>query len=169
MSSIIQWCNENTGFLTAILSAIGLLLSSVAIVVSISTARLPFKKRILLGSSVNIGTTIIPGVSVNTSILGMSATATNIGNRRVSLTYLGYAIKKDGQIIILYPLDREFDCKGSLAPSEVLETQFSKEELIGRLGGEKRDLKLFVYAKDTEEKEYKRKAGTIGKMIDNLS
>lgn len=37
----IQWCNENNGFLTAILSITSLLLSVTAIVVSIMTARLP--------------------------------------------------------------------------------------------------------------------------------
>ena len=37
--NIIRWCNENNGFLTAILSLIGLVLSVTAIVVSIRTAR----------------------------------------------------------------------------------------------------------------------------------
>ena len=46
--NIIQWCNENTGFLTAILSLIGLVLSVTAIVVSIRTARLPYKKKLML-------------------------------------------------------------------------------------------------------------------------
>lgn len=167
--SIIQWCNENTGFLTAVLSVIGLILSFVAITVSINTARLPFKKRILLGSSINIGTSLGAGGSVNTSILGMSATATNIGNRRVSLMYLGFAVQKDGKLNMIYPLNRQFNGKGTLAPSEMLETQFSKDELIGGLSREKQDLKIFVYAKDTEGKEYKRRVGTIGKMIENLS
>ena len=40
MELIINWCNDNNGFITAILSAIGLLLSVIAIVVSIRTARL---------------------------------------------------------------------------------------------------------------------------------
>ena len=48
--NIIQWCNENNGFLTAILSLIGLVLSVTAIVVSIRTARLPYKKKLMLGS-----------------------------------------------------------------------------------------------------------------------
>ena len=49
----ICWCNENNGFLTAVLSIIGLLLSMIAIVVSVSTARMPYKKR-LLNKSVQI-------------------------------------------------------------------------------------------------------------------
>lgn len=39
---VIQWCNENNGFLTAILSVVGLMLSVIAIVISIHTARLPY-------------------------------------------------------------------------------------------------------------------------------
>ena len=60
--NIIRWCNENNGFLTAILSLIGLVLSVTAIVVSIRTARLPYKKKLMLGSYMSVGTSMIPGV-----------------------------------------------------------------------------------------------------------
>lgn len=95
--NIIQWCNENNGFLTAILSLIGLVLSVTAIVVSIRTARLPYKKKLMLGSYMSVGASMIPGVGAETQILGMSASATNVGNRTINITYLGYAIKKDGR------------------------------------------------------------------------
>ena len=54
--NIIQWCNENNGFLTAILSLIGLVLSVPAIVVSLRTARLPYKKKLMLGSYMSFDT-----------------------------------------------------------------------------------------------------------------
>lgn len=95
--NIIQWCNENNGFLTAILSLIGLVLSVTAIVVSVRTARLPYKKKLMLGSYMSLGASMISSVGAETQILGMSASATNIGNRTVNITYLGYAIKKDGR------------------------------------------------------------------------
>lgn len=95
--NIIRWCNENNGFLTAILSLIGLVLSVTAIVVSIRTARLPYKKKLMLGSYMSVGASMIPGVGAETQILGMSASATNVGNRTINITYLGYAIKKDGR------------------------------------------------------------------------
>lgn len=100
--NIIQWCNENNGFLTAILSLIGLVLSVTAIVISVRTARLPYKKKLMLGSYMPLGASMIPGVGAETQILGMSASATNIGNRTVNITYLGYAIKKDGRYNIIY-------------------------------------------------------------------
>ena len=166
---LIQWCNDNNGFLSAILSLIGLILSVTAIVVSIRTARLPYKKKIVLGLSLLLGASVVPGVSVKSSILGLSASATNVGNRTVNLTYLGYAVIKDGRFNMLYPYNREFDSKASLAPSEMSESQFYTDELIKCFSREDRNIKLFVYAKDTEGKEYKRKAGTIGKLMDNLT
>ena len=42
--SVVQWCNENVGFATIVLSALTLMVSIVAIVVSIKTAQLPYKK-----------------------------------------------------------------------------------------------------------------------------
>lgn len=93
--NFIQWCNDNNGFLTAIFSLIGMILSVTAIVVSIRTARLSYKKRILLGSPILLAAGIVPGVGAESSLLGMAASATNVGNRTVNLTYLGYTVKKD--------------------------------------------------------------------------
>ena len=45
----------------------------------------------------SVGASMIPGVGAETQILGMSASATNVGNRTINITYLGYAIKKDGR------------------------------------------------------------------------
>ena len=94
----IEWCNQNNGFISAILSIIGLLLSIIAIVISIHTARLPYKKKLLLGSSLLLGVSQIPLRGTETSLVGMSSTATNVGNRTISLMYLGFAIKKDGKL-----------------------------------------------------------------------
>jgi hypothetical protein len=104
--NFIQWCNDNNGFLTAILSLIGLILSVTAIVVSIRTARLPYKKRIMLGSSLLLGTSVVPGVSVESSILGMSASATNVGNRTAqkNILYQNTPNPAKEQTIIRYQL-----------------------------------------------------------------
>lgn len=165
----IQWCNENNGFLTAVLSIIGLFLSVTAIAVSVQTARLPYRKKLLLGSFLTLGTSVMKGICSETTVVGMSASATNIGNRTVNITYLGYAFKRDGRYNTLYPINREFDGKATLEPSEMAETQFYTEELMKCLSSIDRDTKLFVFAKDTEGTEYKRKAGTVGKLLDNLS
>ena len=49
MNEIINWCNNNDGFIMAILAFLSLLLSAVAIIVSIKTARMPYKKGLKLG------------------------------------------------------------------------------------------------------------------------
>ena len=78
MQDIIQWCNDNNGFLTAILSAVGLFLSTIAIVVSIKTARLPFKKKIVISTTTNIwfGTNPISN-KVNSGVQGISVNVVN--------------------------------------------------------------------------------------------
>lgn len=70
---------------------------------------------------------------------------------------------------MIYPVNRDFDGKASLNPSEMAETQFYKDELLKCFSKENRKTKLFVYDKDNEGAEHKRKAGTVGKLIDNLS
>lgn len=161
----IKWCNENNGFLTAILSIIGLLLSTIAIVVSISTARLPYKKRLLLGSSLLIGTSI----GANIQVLGLSASATNIGNRTINISYLGYALKKDGRLQKLNPINRVFNASAKLEPSEKHEVEFYRDELLGTLSQENQNAMLFIIAIDTEGTIYKQKTGTIGRLMSNLS
>ena len=43
LKEIVIWCNENTGFATILLSALTLIVSIIAVIVSINTARLPYK------------------------------------------------------------------------------------------------------------------------------
>ena len=164
----IQWCNENNGFISAILSIIGLLLSLIAIIISIHTARLPYKKKLLLGSSLLLGVSRIPIRGTETSLVGMSSTATNVGNRTISLTYLGFAIKKGRTFNKMYPVDRPFDSKAMLDPSEMYDVQFSKEEIIKGLSRENQSTKIYVFASDTEGTEYRKRIGTVGKVTSSL-
>ena len=166
--TFIDWCNQNNGFLSAILSAIGLFLSFIAIVVSIHTARLPYKKKLLIRSSLDIGISGIPGISVNYAVVGITASAANVGNRTISLTYLGYAIKKDGRFCKLHPMNRDFNCKACIKTSEMFQVEFQREELYNYLKNENNNTKLYVYANDTEGTVYKNKIGTVGDLLRNL-
>ena len=51
----------------------------------------------------------------------------------------------------------------------IFDYSWDKKETNKCFSKENRKTKLFVYAKDTEGAEHKRKAGTVGKLIDNLS
>lgn len=44
----VNWCNNNIGFATLILSALTLFVSILAVIVSIHTAKLPYKKKVLV-------------------------------------------------------------------------------------------------------------------------
>ncbi|MEN6471710.1 MAG: hypothetical protein ABFC62_09610 [Clostridiaceae bacterium] len=164
MTDIIGWCNQNNGFLTGILSIVGLLLSSVAIVISIRTARLPYKRKLILSSSILISI-VQTGLTAEPIPMWLQASVANAGNRTINLTYLGYAIKNKKKVKRLYPINREFECKGIIDPSEMKCVQFSVDELVKGLSSVDPKLKLFVYATDSEQNEYSRRAGTVGKLL----
>ena len=67
MEAFVSWCNENTGFLTGILSLLTLIVSIIAVVISIHTARLPFMKRLILSSNITVilGTNNLTGAPVS--------------------------------------------------------------------------------------------------------
>ena len=52
IEEIITWCNSNNGFATILLSALTLLVSIIAIIVSIRTARLPYKKKLIVSGGI---------------------------------------------------------------------------------------------------------------------
>lgn len=77
LNSIIDWCNENTGFLSAILSIVGILLSFIAICISIHTARLPYKKSLKLSSFYDVLFSKSISNMVSSQTIGLSINAVN--------------------------------------------------------------------------------------------
>lgn len=53
MKCIIDFCNTNSGFISAILSIVTILMSVAAIIISILTALLPYKKRLRFYTGLN--------------------------------------------------------------------------------------------------------------------
>lgn len=84
ISNIIQWCNDNEGFATIALSALTLLVSIIAIIVSIRTSRLPYKKKILINT----------GSAISTDGIGAFVEGINVGNRNVRIKTIGFSVKK---------------------------------------------------------------------------
>ena len=167
MGEVIRWCNDNNGFLTGVLSLLTLVVSVIAVVVSIQTARLPYKKKAILSSSFLYGMVTEPFASKPVA-LGLEAGITNLGNRAIHITYLGYAVKKDKKYYRMYPINRTIECKKTIMPTEIMTVSFMTDELIKGLSNEPTDAKLFVYAVDSENKEYIRKTGSVGKLLENL-
>ncbi|MDD7513322.1 MAG: hypothetical protein PUK14_05500 [Clostridiales bacterium] len=172
MELIINWCNYNNGFITAILSAIGLLLSVIAIVVSIRTARLPYKKKLKLTSSVDVAISknTITG-EVISNIMGISVNAANIGSRNVYITYLGICVKdkkfnRDKQKMTKFR--DKITGTGIIAPAEIKTELYKKDDLLYPLSLFRRNAKMYLYAKDTEGTEYFERAGNVKNMIVNF-
>ena len=91
---IIQWCNTNSGFLTGVLSLLTLAVSVIAIIISVRTAKLPYKKKLSLSSSFDIAFMQNPITGeTGSGILGISVNAANVGARNVNITYLGISVK----------------------------------------------------------------------------
>ncbi|MDR2898643.1 MAG: hypothetical protein LBU99_07485 [Spirochaetaceae bacterium] len=84
-AAILSALDDKIANNTAVLSVIGLLLSLIAIFVSIRTARLPYKKNIKLSSSPVIGLSknFTTG-EVSNEIIGISVNVANVGSRNIS-------------------------------------------------------------------------------------
>ena len=166
---VIQWCNDNNGFLTALLSVVSLVISITAIWVSIATARLPYKRKIVLKSNTSIGISKLENTQRYSVKRGMSIMAINVGNRAVKVSILTYATKKNGKYCIINPTDHSFQSKELLAPSEVMEIEYSADELMKLLSKEDKDSILYILAQDTEGNEYKKKLSSVDKFLKNLN
>lgn len=172
MSSIIEWCNINNGFLTGILSLFTLIVSIIAIIASIRTAKLPYKKKLKLSSSFDIAFFQNPVTGESGSqIIGVSVNVANIGSRNINISYLGISVKDkslhSGQEK-LTKIRYEITGTGVIAPTEVKTETYKKTDLIYVLSKLGRKAKLFLYARDSEGKEYYQKAGHAHKLVEQL-
>lgn len=154
--NIIQWFNENNGFSTAILSVVGLLLSTIAIILSIRTAKLPYKKKIKITMSYNY---CFP----EGTLLSIEVYALNLGNRPVRIKKVGLAIKNNGKKEFMMKLD---DNSGSilLRPTDETSYEYDITDLKKELQKNKTSSKLYIYAQDNEGKQYSKKVGRVGKI-----
>lgn len=170
MEAIIVWCNDNIGFLTAVLSFLTLLVSVIAVCVSIRTARLPFKKKIKLGSKVNV--LIEQNVfsrKIQSEVGGITVEAINLVNRSVNISYLGFAVKSFGKSLQkIQTTNRVLGGTGILNPTEVVDVEYTVYEL-NELKQFNDSTKLFCCAIDTEGKTYKKYYGRVGTVVRNIN
>ena len=118
LDEIVKWCNDNSGFAQIILSLITILISFLAIIISIITACLPYKKKILLtcGSYIGIGY----------DDDGIHVTVTNIGNRNVYIKNIGIILDKK----MILQAKESFSLKDKiLEPGESVSTYLSSTDL----------------------------------------
>ncbi len=182
MNECIQWCNENNGFLTAILALLSLFISVWAVVVSIQTAKLPYKKRLLhkVDFQKELGLEEESG-RLNWRVTDICVNAINTGNRTINLTFFGFGYTKNSKFYTFrsfferkktivnkkqkLKLSRLVDQElgtGCLMPSQSIVVHYDKERIrdfwVTRTEKEK---SLYAYALDTEGWEYYCKFDTV--------
>lgn len=148
MQQIIAWCNANEGFVSAILALVSLLLSVVAICISISVAKLPFKKKISLAFYTNMG---IGGAK---GYIGYEVVATNIGNRVVATDYVGLGYYKKGKLQRLYTINRNLENKQRLDVNESCNVTFTNNEFNDI---KRQSSRVYAIATDVEGTVFKKR------------
>ena len=143
ISNIIQWCNDNVGFATIVLSTLTLLVSIIAIIVSIRTARLPYKKIIKIEAGSYFTTDDASGLHV---------TAINCGNMDFTISSMGF-IAKGNQLMINMHSSNQYPCR--LKNGEQISEYFTDE--APAIQSLKSNRRIFAYVKDSEGKIYKKR------------
>lgn len=141
--SFVEWCNANSGFTSAILSIVGLTLSVIAIVISIYTAKLPYKKRLLIN---------IAGAGIiEEDEMGHVLEITNLGNRPVYIVKMGFMV---GEIATDRIKDIEL-IKDPLLPKQSISTFYSLDDLVALVHNSS-GKKIYGFVEDSERKRYKK-------------
>lgn len=156
LGEIIKWCNENNGFLTALLALLSLFLSAFAIAVSIQTARLPYKKSLKLSVYTPLQTSFFDDGKVRSELAGIDINVVNTGNQDVLIVFLGLGIKcKKRRYEKVYDLNSEWAQNKQISPAQLYSIEYKKDALSRSLSEKKQTLKVYAYAEDSEGKVYK--------------
>ena len=155
MDEIINWCNSNEGFVTALLSILTLATSIIAIIVSICTARLPYKKKLLL----KFGSFI--GVGLIKELQGIHITITNIGNRDINIADLGILISKQ----VYDRIENKEENRIKLISGESKTVYYTIDEIKDATKNVDSSKRMYAYVLDTEDKKYKKYIGRLKKIL----
>ena len=108
INGIIEWCNDNQGFMAAILSVCSLIVSITAIMISILVANIPYRKKLAIWSYNDYENRDLQTYKVNIYIL-------NVGNRGMRIKKasvfwngisLGHTVLENTERQYLQPTDQ---------------------------------------------------------------
>ena len=167
MQNIVDWCNANEGFTNILLSIISAIFSVIAIIVSIQTARLPYKRKVKISAATRL-LFAIGSSKVSRSVAGLSINVLNLGNRDIYICYLGYAVKIEHKYQTAYKLSDEMTGIGILHPSEIHSNTFSYVDIINSFSKIENGTKVYAYAEDSEGHIYKKYIDTAGNITKNI-
>lgn len=172
MDCIINWCNNNVGFIEALLSIVGLIVSIIAIVVSIRTARLPYKKGVKLSKTFDYNFSINKETKkVSTKLIGVSLSAVNTGSRDINLTFLGLVIKKKclkSSMRKLVKFKSDENNVGRIKPTEIASVNYSTVDILANLERDHFNYKIYIFATDSEGKNHRKYIDKVKKFLEDL-
>ncbi|MCM1327589.1 MAG: hypothetical protein NC094_08690 [Bacteroidales bacterium] len=151
--NFIEWCNNNMGFASLLLSALTLFVSILAIIVSIHTAKLPYKKKLLVTS----------GSYFTDGSIGIHITASNVENRNIKIKTIGILMGK----MVYVNKNSLFDSQVILTQGDVTSQYFDLEDLKVSIAMNKikSSTRMIAMIEDTEGKRYKKRLPKIKKII----
>lgn len=162
----INWCNANQGFLSLLLAIFTALISILAIIISILTARLPYKKKVKITNNYKLA--IAQTAMGNLSTTYLTVGVVNVGNRTVSTDYVGLGFYKDKSLQRVYPASRALNCKTKLNPSQLFEVNFMAEEILKLQNIVSPDAMIYSVVIDTEGQVTKKRFGYLRNIINAI-
>lgn len=153
MADFINWCNNNVGIISIILSALTLFVSMIALVVSIRTARLPYKKKVRVST----------GSYISAENIGCYVTATNVGNRKIKIQNIG--LKCYGKVFINTKtiMESKVFLDTGDTTTQYFELDELKRQLIAAKAKQKQIIKAFV--EDTEGSIYQKRLSSVKRLL----
>lgn len=151
--NFIDWCNNNMGFASLLLSALTLFVSILAIVVSIHTAKLPYKKKLLVSA----------GSYFTDGSLGIYITATNVGNRNVKIKNIGILMGK----MVYINKNSLLDSQVILSQGDVTSQYYDIDDLRSAITANNiaPSTRMIALVEDTEGKRYKKRMSKIRRVL----
>lgn len=171
MDGIINWCNNNVGFMEALLSTVGIILSIIAIVVSIRTARLPYKKGIKLSKTFDYHFSLDKETKkVTSELIGVSLSAVNTGSRDINITFLGLGVRKCSKSSMkkLVKFKNDENNVGIIKSTEIASVSYSTVDILANLERNHFNCKIYIFATDSEGKHHKKYIDKVKNFLDDL-
>ena len=172
MDTIINWCNDNVGFTEVLSSFVGIIVSIVAIVISIKTARLPYKKAIKLSKTFDYHFSLDQITKETTcELLGVSLNVVNTGCRDVNITFLGLGIKKRrlfSTIKKMVKIKSDENNTGVLKPTEISSVSYDKVDILANLEKEHLGYRIYIVAIDSEGKIHQKYIDKVKRFLKDL-
>ena len=146
--NIIDWCNNNQGFVSGILSFLTLIVSVIAIIMSVITAKSPYRRKLAVSGGTSIG--------IGMWITGIHVTVVNVGNMPVMIKNIGIKIEK----MVYVNVNTVSESLILLKPTETTSQYFFGEnfKIFKDLNPLK---KAYAYVEDTEGRKYKKCIGRV--------